>query len=48
MQGLGEMAAYMPLPGGHMMYAGRFVDKALGFAVTWGYALQWCLVCPAE
>lgn len=48
MQGLGEMAAYMPLAGGHVLYASRFVDKSLGFAIGWTYALIWVLACPAE
>lgn len=48
MQGIGEMSAYLPVPGGHMTYAGRFVDPALSFAITWSYAIQWMLVCPAE
>lgn len=48
MQGLGEMTSYMPITGGHMMYAGRFVDPALAFAVNWAYAVQWLLVTPAE
>lgn len=48
MQGIGEMTAYLPVPGGHLTYAGRFVDPALAFAVNWSYAIQWMLVCPAE
>lgn len=48
MQGLGEMTSYMPITGGHMMYAGRFVDPALAFAVNWAYAIEWMLVTPAE
>lgn len=48
MQGLGEMASYMPLAGGHLMYASRFVDPALGFAVNWTYTILWMLVNPAE
>lgn len=48
MQGLGEMAAYMPLTGGHLMYAGRFVDPSLAFAVNWAYAIQWILVFASE
>ncbi|KAJ5690816.1 Amino acid/polyamine transporter I [Penicillium macrosclerotiorum] len=34
---LGEMAAFMPVAGSFCTYAGRFVDDALGFALTWNY-----------
>lgn len=42
------MASYMPIVGGHLMYAGKFVDPALGFAMNWSYTIVWMLVCPAE
>ncbi|KLT38743.1 amino acid permease [Cutaneotrichosporon oleaginosum] len=48
MQGIGEMTAFLPVPGGHLTFCGRFVDPALSFAVNWAYAIQWMLVCPAE
>lgn len=48
MQGIGEMASYMPVAGGHMRHAELFVDPALGFAVNWAYAIVWMLVNPAE
>lgn len=48
MQGLGEMASYLPVVGGHLMYATRFVDPSLGFALNWIYTIVWMLVCPAE
>nr|XP_019044417.1 hypothetical protein I302_07701 [Kwoniella bestiolae CBS 10118]OCF23347.1 hypothetical protein I302_07701 [Kwoniella bestiolae CBS 10118] len=35
MLGLGEMAAYLPITGGQLTYAGRFFDPALGFAMIW-------------
>lgn len=31
---LGEMATYLPIPGAVPVYAARFVDPALGFAVS--------------
>lgn len=31
---LGEMASYLPIPGAVPVYAARFVDEALGFAVS--------------
>ena len=37
MLSLGEMAAYMPVAGAFCTYSGRFVDDALGFALTWNY-----------
>lgn len=37
MLALGEMAAFMPIAGSFCTYAGRFVDDALGFALTWNY-----------
>lgn len=35
MCGLGEMAAWLPLPSGFTGYAARFCDPALGFALGW-------------
>jgi amino acid transporter len=35
MCGLGEMAAWLPLPSGFTGYATRFCDPALGFALGW-------------
>jgi AAT family amino acid transporter len=37
MLSLGEMAAFVPVAGSFCTYAGRFVDDALGFALTWNY-----------
>jgi AAT family amino acid transporter len=37
MLSLGEMAAFIPVAGSFCTYAGRFVDDALGFALTWNY-----------
>lgn len=37
MLSLGEMAAFMPIAGSFCTFAGRFVDDALGFALTWNY-----------
>ncbi|KAG2421141.1 hypothetical protein HFD88_000757 [Aspergillus terreus] len=34
---LGEMAAFIPVAGSFCTFAGRFVDDALGFALTWNY-----------
>lgn len=37
MLSLGEMAAFMPIAGSFCTFAGRFVDGAFGFALTWNY-----------
>ncbi|CAD6887368.1 unnamed protein product [Tilletia controversa] len=45
---LGEMISYLPIPGGHIALASRFVDPALGFAMGWNYFYNWAIVLPAE
>jgi amino acid permease len=35
MLSLGEMAAFIPVAGSFCTFAGRFVDDAFGFALTW-------------
>ncbi|KZT66151.1 hypothetical protein DAEQUDRAFT_482566 [Daedalea quercina L-15889] len=45
---LGEMIAYLPLPGGHIMLAERFVDPALSFAMGWNYWYNWTIGLPGE
>ncbi|KAM5477054.1 Basic amino-acid permease [Microsporum audouinii] len=37
MLSLGEMATFIPIAGSFCTYAGRFVDDAFGFALTWNY-----------
>jgi amino acid transporter, AAT family len=37
MLSLAEMAAFMPIAGSFCTFAGRFVDDAFGFALTWNY-----------
>ena len=37
MVSLGEMIAYLPLPGGQIMLAERFVDEAWAFTLGWIY-----------
>ncbi|KAE8454116.1 hypothetical protein EG329_005040 [Mollisiaceae sp. DMI_Dod_QoI] len=37
MLALGEMAAYVPIAGSFCTFAGRYVDDAFGFALTWNY-----------
>ncbi|EJD00917.1 amino acid permease [Fomitiporia mediterranea MF3/22] len=45
---LGEMVAYLPIPGGHIKLAGRFVDPALSFTMGWNYWYNWTIILPAE
>jgi amino acid transporter len=45
---LGEMIAYLPMPGGHIRLAERFVDPALSFAMGYNYLYNWVIVLPAE
>jgi amino acid permease len=37
MLSIGEMAAFMPIAEPFCTFAGRFVDDAFGFALTWNY-----------
>ncbi|KAF8337995.1 amino acid permease [Cantharellus anzutake] len=45
---LGEMVAYLPIPGGHIKLAERFVNPAFSFAMGWNYWYNWVIVLPAE
>ncbi|KAJ7688423.1 amino acid permease/ SLC12A domain-containing protein [Mycena rosella] len=45
---LGEMVAYLPIPGGHIKLAERFVDPAFSFTMGWNYWYNWIIVLPAE
>ncbi|KAI0724489.1 amino acid permease [Cerioporus squamosus] len=45
---LGEMVAYLPLPGGHIKLAERFVDPAFSFTMGWNYWYNWTIILPAE
>ncbi|TBU25171.1 amino acid permease [Dichomitus squalens] len=48
MVSLGEMAAFLPVPGGHLTFAERFVDPALSFSLGWLYWYNWTIILPAE
>jgi len=37
MTAIGEMAAYIPMPGGFTPFATRYVDPCLGFALGYTY-----------
>ncbi|KAF9911905.1 hypothetical protein EC991_001809 [Linnemannia zychae] len=45
---LGEMSAYLPLPGAFSTFGARFVDPALGFGLGFGYAFQWIISVTIE
>ncbi|KAF9114098.1 hypothetical protein BGX27_000151 [Mortierella sp. AM989] len=45
---LGEMAAYLPLPGAFTTFGSRFVDPSLGFGLGVGYAFQWTITVTIE
>ncbi|GAA6004169.1 hypothetical protein JCM10207_002464 [Rhodosporidiobolus poonsookiae] len=45
---LGEMCAHLPVPGGHITLARRFVSPAFAFAMGWNYWYNWTIVLPAE
>ena len=45
---LGEMISFLPLPGGHIKLAERFVGRPLAFAMGWNYVANWLIVLPAE
>ncbi|KAI0644691.1 amino acid permease [Trametes meyenii] len=48
MVSLGEMSAFLPIAGGHLTFAERFVDPAWSFAVGWLYFYNWLVILPAE
>ncbi|KAK7692232.1 hypothetical protein QCA50_003857 [Cerrena zonata] len=48
MVSLGEMVSYLPLPGGHITLAERYVDSAFSFALGWNYWYNWTILFPAE
>ncbi|KAG6900150.1 hypothetical protein C0993_002079 [Termitomyces sp. T159_Od127] len=45
---LGEMVSYLPIPGGHIKLAERFVNPALSFTMGWNYWYNWVIILPAE
>lgn len=48
MTSLGEMASYMPSTGSFYIYAARFVDPALGYALGWNYWYNWAITVASE
>ena len=45
---LGEMAAWLPIPGCVPIFATRYVDEALGFTLGWNYWYQFAIGVPIE
>lgn len=48
MNSLGEMATYLPVAGSFEVYATRYVDPALGFALGWNYWYNWAITIACE
>ncbi|KTD21942.1 amino acid (lysine) permease [Legionella lansingensis] len=48
MSGLGEMAAFMPTSGSFSVYAAKFVDPSLGYALAWNYWYSWAITIASE
>jgi lysine-specific permease len=48
MTSLGEMAAFMPTTGSFYLYASKFVDPALGYALGWNYWYNWAITVASE
>src|SRR6476661_2837751 len=48
MTSLGEMAAFMPSTGSFYIYATKFVDPALGYALGWNYWYNWAITVASE
>lgn len=48
MVALGEMATYIPVSGAFTVYAARFVDPSLGFAMGWIYWFSWAITYALE
>ena len=45
---MAEMATYMPVSGGFVRMAGKWVDEALGFAAGWNFFFYEALLIPFE
>ncbi|OQO13452.1 hypothetical protein B0A48_01680 [Cryoendolithus antarcticus] len=48
MVALGEMATFIPVSGAFTVYAARFVDRSLGFAMGWIYWFSWATTFALE
>lgn len=48
MQGLGELCTAYPISGGFNLYATRFIEPSMGFAIGWNYFMQFFVLLPLE
>ncbi|KIX03054.1 uncharacterized protein Z518_06604 [Rhinocladiella mackenziei CBS 650.93] len=48
MQSVGELTTLFPIHGGFVEHAGRFVDPALSFAMSWLHYLMWSVFLAAD
>ncbi|KAG0141057.1 hypothetical protein CROQUDRAFT_52279 [Cronartium quercuum f. sp. fusiforme G11] len=48
MASLGEMISFLPIAGGHVTLAKRFVNPSLSLALGWNYWYTWSFVLAAE
>lgn len=48
MASLGEMISHLPIAGGHVTLARRFVDPSLSFMMGYNYFYNWGILLPTE
>lgn len=48
MQSLGELSTAYPISGGFNVYATRFIEPSVGFAIGWNYFMQFLVLLPLE
>ena len=42
------MMSYLPIAGGHITMAERYVSKGFSFLLGWNYWYNWTIILPAE
>ncbi|ODV76980.1 general amino acid permease [Suhomyces tanzawaensis NRRL Y-17324] len=47
-QAMAELAVTFPISGSFNVYASRFIDPSVGFAVAWNYFFQFLVLLPLE
>ncbi|CAI5758691.1 unnamed protein product [Candida verbasci] len=48
MSSLSELATAFPVSGAFVTFPTLFIDKSIGFAIAWNYALQWLVTMPLQ
>lgn len=48
MASLSELATAFPVSGAFVTFPTLFIDKSVGFAIAWNYALQWLVTMPLQ